>query len=133
MSLNAELIQDTFSKVALKRDDFADTFYTTLFDRYPAVIPLFEKTDLPEQKKKLVTALAMVVKNIKTPDVITEKLKQLGSKHVGYGAEVAHFDAVGECILHALQTTLGNGWNDEVAEAWSDAYAAVADLMKQGM
>jgi len=132
MSLNAPLIQSTFAKITLEQDDFIDNFYSTLFQRYGVVKPLFDGVDMSSQKQKLVSTLALVVNNIESPDAFTPIIEELGSRHVGYGAEDGYYDAVGECLLYAIETTLGDDWNSEVERAWTEAYTVVADIMKQG-
>ena len=51
--------------------------------------------------------------------------------HVTYGAEAAHYDAVGDCLLRALTVTAGRMWNEELTVAWSEAYSTVAGIMKR--
>lgn len=132
MSLNIKLLRDSFQAVAPKGDELMDVFYATLMERYPQVKPLFGSVDMKAQKKKLLASLVLVMNNLERPDDLTSALHGLGAKHVGYGAEAGHYDAVGECLLHALNTVAGELWNDELEHAWSDAYGAVASLMKEG-
>ena len=132
MALNVQLLRDTFSAITPKADDLAKTFYDTLFERYPGVRPLFENVRFDEQRKKLIRALALVVRNLEKPDYLKAYLGGLGQMHVAYGAEEAHYAAVGECLLAALESIAGSAWNDEVRQAWSDAYGVVAQLMIDG-
>ena len=143
MALQVQLVRDSFTALAPKhgamlqtfydtlfqrypqvRPLFAktnmaeQTFYDTLFQRYPQVRPLFAKTNMAEQQKKLGQALALVVANLERPDVLTTALHEMGARHVGYGTEPPHYDAVGECLLHALAVTAGPLRNDELAQAW---------------
>jgi hemoglobin-like flavoprotein len=56
-------------------------------------------------------------------------LQALGRRHHGYGAEPAHYEAVGEVLLDSLAHIAGDAWTDEARQAWTDAYAVVADVM----
>lgn len=133
MSIDTKLIEQSFGKVSFSKEQFTELFYSTLFERYPAVKPLFANTDIAAQQTKLFAALAYVVRNLKSPDVVVSALEELGAKHVGYGAQVAHFDAVGECILYSLEQVLGADWNEQTKSAWIQAYTFVADTMKSAM
>jgi methyl-accepting chemotaxis protein len=130
--LQVKLLRDSFEAITPRADELAGTFYRILFDRYPAVRPLFRDTDLKEQQRKLVQALALVVANLERPAKLKEMLGQLGARHVDYGAQPAHYDAVGECLLAALSEIAGPLWSPKLERAWADAYAAVAALAVAG-
>jgi methyl-accepting chemotaxis protein len=132
MALDIQLLRDSFGQVAPKADQLATVFYDTLFRRYPQVKPLFAGVDLKDQKKKLIGALGLVVKNLERPDVLARVLGELGERHVGYGALPAHYPAVGECLLAALKQVAGPAWTPALTKAWSEAYETVADLMLAG-
>lgn len=133
MGLNVQVLRDSFQAVAPAADELTKVFYATLFERYPAVKPLFSNgDDMTEQGKKLAQALALIVANLEDSDKLTQYLNELGANHVDYGAEDAHYDAVGECLLHALSVIAGDLWTAEVKDAWTDAYGAIAGLMIEG-
>lgn len=133
MGLNVQVLRDSFQAVAPAADELTKVFYATLFERYPGVKPLFSNgDDMTEQGKKLTQSLVLIVANLEDGDKLTKYLNELGSNHVGYGAEDAHYDAVGECLLHALSVIAGDLWTDEVKGAWTDAYGAIAGIMIEG-
>ena len=127
----AKLLQDNLQKMSSKGKDLASTFYSQLFKRYPQVKVLFQNTDMDQQEKKLVRALEIIVQNAAKPEFLVPYLEGLGKAHVTYGAEAAHYDAVGECLIHALAVTAGQLWNDELAVAWSEVYSNAAGIMKR--
>jgi hemoglobin-like flavoprotein len=132
MSLNVELLEQTFQSVAPQADAFAASFYSTLFDDAPAAQPLFVHTDMNKQKKMLVSALAYVVENLRNPEALSETLQGLGARHVGYGALTPHYPIVGAALLKTLETYLGEAWTPAAQQAWTDAYGAVTDMMLAG-
>jgi methyl-accepting chemotaxis protein len=109
-----------------------DRFYQRLFEKYPAVRPMFGKTSMAEQKKKLLASLVLVIQNLKNPDRLTGALHQLGQKHVGYGAKPAHYDAVAKTLLEVLKEFAGPAWTTQTKKAWSDALGAVKSIMLEG-
>lgn len=118
--------------MAPKGQQLVDTFYRRLFNDYPAVMPLFEDVDLPRQKLMLLAALKLVVDNLRKPDVLTSALESMGSRHVDYGARPEHYPAVGATLLTSLAEVAGEMWNDELEQAWSEAYAVVSQTMLAG-
>jgi len=89
-------------------------FYEELFDRYPAVIPIFENVDLAKQEKMLLTALKMVVNSLHKPKALTKVLTGLGKRHQSYGAEPAHYQAVTSTLLDVMEEFAGELWTKEV-------------------
>ncbi|MEC4889545.1 MAG: methyl-accepting chemotaxis protein [Nitrospira sp.] len=132
MGLNVELLEQSFKLVAPKGEALVSRFYERLFQKYPAVIPLFKHTTLAEQKKKLLASLVLVVQNLRRPDKLTEALQTLGARHVEYGALPAHYEAVGENLLAVLAEFAGPAWTPPVKQAWTEACGAITTIMLQG-
>ena len=59
MSLEVELLEESFEKVKPKKDEFVTSFYENLFTDYPAAKPLFGGTDMAAQKMKLLGSLVL--------------------------------------------------------------------------
>ena len=132
MGLNVELLESSFKLVAPQGDALVTRFYERLFEKYPAVKPLFKNASIPEQKKKLLASLVLVIQNIRRPEKLTPVLHDMGARHVGYGAKPAHYDAVGENLLAVLGEFAGEAWTPEVKQAWTDAYTAIKTIMLAG-
>jgi hemoglobin-like flavoprotein/uncharacterized protein YjbI with pentapeptide repeats len=132
MSLNIELLEESFQRVKLHADEFAASFYENLFTAYPEVKPLFAKIDMATQQKKLLNALVLVVENLRNPEVLGQVLNTLGARHIGYGAIPKYYPAVGEALLTTFAQYLQEDWTSEVKQAWVDAFSAIADQMLKG-
>jgi len=132
MSLDIELLEQSFAAVAPKGDELVDAFYRNLFADYPSVLPLFEGIEIADQKKKLLAALKTVVANLRKPEVLEPTLLDMGARHIGYGAQEAHYPAVGATLLKSLAEVAGDLWNDELQDAWSVAYDAIQAKMLEG-
>jgi len=130
--MNVTLLRASFEALRPQAPALVHRFYEILFERYPQVRPMFAHTDLAKQRQMLVQALAILVANLERQDILKNYLGALGARHSGYGAQDAHYDAVGECLLAAMAETAGPLWTDELAREWAAAYGAVAALMKQG-
>ena len=132
MSLNVELLEQSFELVKPKADEFVGSFYNNLFTDYPAAKPLFEHSDMVKQQQMLKGGLVMVVENLRNPDVLSKALKGLGARHVKYGALPEHYPLVGNSLLKTLEQYAGSAWTAELKEAWAGAYGAITELMLEG-
>lgn len=130
--MNIDVIESTFKLIAPRADQLANRFYDRLFMDFPAVKPLFANTDDAGQRQKLVASLVFIVENLRNPDKLSEYLEDLGQRHVGYGAEEAHYPAVGQTLLLTLAEFAGDAWTPEAANAWKEAVGAIAKHMLAG-
>ena len=132
LGLEADLLRDTFELLAPKADELALRFYDELFERFPAVVPMFSKTTKKKQSAMLVAALKLVIANLDDPEKLVPVLKGMGGKHKGYGAVPEHYGAVAETLLDVMKEFAGKAWTKKVHNAWSDALNLVAETMLGG-
>ena len=132
IGLEAELLRETFALLEPQAKQMALRFYDELFERFPAVIPMFSKTTKVKQATMLVAALKLVVANLDNPDKLVPVLKGMGSKHQAYGAVPEHYTAVAETLLDVMKEFAGKAWTKKVHGAWSDALNLVAETMLGG-
>ncbi|MEO0457662.1 MAG: globin family protein [Cyanobacteria bacterium P01_A01_bin.114] len=132
MSLNVELLEQSFELVKPQADEFVASFYNNLFTDYPAAKPLFEHSDMGKQRHMLKMALIMVIENLRSPEILSKTLHGLGARHVKYGALPEHYPLVGNSLLKTLGQYAGDAWNSELKAAWTEAYGAIAELMLEG-
>lgn len=123
-----DLIRESWALATTNRPVMARRFYSILFANHPEVEHLF-KGDIDQQAKKLADTLDFVVDNLEEPDLWVEAVKDLAVRHVAYGAEPAHYGAVGSSLLETFSTTLGRQFTPEMRQAWEETYAALSSLM----
>ncbi len=132
MSLKVELLESSFLQIQEQETEFMVLFYTTLFEDYPEVKPLFANTHMEKQAKQLFKSLVLVVKNLRRPDVLANVLQGLGTRHIQYKVLPQHYPMVGSTLLKAFSVCLKNAWTPTTEQAWSEAYAVVTQLMLSG-
>lgn len=132
MDTNVQTLRYSFRRLEPRADALAETFYDTLFKRYPEVVPLFEGVRIDEQRKKLLRALALVVRHLEQPDFLRAYLQGLGAIHLAYGVAPEHYSAVGECLIAALAQTAGSSWSEAEESAWKGAFALISETMLAG-
>jgi len=130
--LNVDLLEETFNALAPSGEKLVKRFYQELFKRYPDVKPMFGKSSIAAQQKKLLSSLKLVINNLRKPEVLEDALLELGAKHENYGAVAEHYQAVAETMLDVLEEFAGDLWTLEVHDAWSDALNLVATTMLEG-
>jgi hemoglobin-like flavoprotein len=122
------LVQQSFAKVAPISDQAAMIFYDRLFEVAPSVKAMFP-ADLTEQRKKLMTTLAVVVNGLTNLEAVLPAASALAKRHVSYGARPEHYPVVGGALLWTLEKGLGDAWTAEIAAAWTAAYGTLSGYM----
>ena len=123
------LVQISFEDVVLLGEKVAEIFYDELFAVEPGLKKMF-KGDMAEQRRKLLTTLALVVRSLHEPQRMMEPMKALAKRHVGYGVEPSHYTYVGNALIRTLQKGLGDRFTPELQQAWVEAYTMIANIMK---
>ena len=127
------LVKNSWAMVAqLEMETVGGLFYNRLFEIMPEVKPMFSKTPLPEQSKKLLTMLSYVIAKLDKLDDIMSEITKLAKRHAGYGVTDEHYNAVGSALLWTLEQGLGAEWNEELETSWRDVYAVLAGAMMAG-
>jgi nitric oxide dioxygenase len=123
------LVQKSFEKAAALGNQVADIFYGELFAIEPALQSMF-KGNMQEQKKKLLTTLAFVVRSLHTPEKIIKSAQDLAVKHLNYGVKEEHYALVGNALLRTLKKGLGEQYTSDVHDAWVAAFKTLSGIMK---
>jgi hemoglobin-like flavoprotein len=125
------LVQSAFERLGPDLPAMAARFYVELFQRDPALRPMFT-VDLAEQEVKFAQKLTEIVRAIPRLDQLLAHTRALGARHVGYGVRAADYQTVGDALLAALAATLGEEFDAPTREAWILAYSIVAETMLEG-
>lgn len=131
MTLDLDALETSFDLVAPRGDELMDEFYSRLFAAAPAVRPLFP-TDMKRQKVMLLGALVLLRKSLRNLEPIVPKLRELGARHVAYGARPEHYPVVGATLIAAMAAVAGEEWRSDYERAWRSAFDVVAGVMLEG-
>jgi hemoglobin-like flavoprotein len=127
-----DIIRRTWQRIVPIADHAVSVFYDRLFEIDPDLRPLFAGADMTRQRKKLVAALALVVRALDRFEEFMPNLETLGRGHAHFGVRDEHYDTVGDALLWTLEKGLGEAWTAEARSAWTAAYTLVADTMRDG-
>jgi len=123
------VLRESWAKVVPIADAAAAIFCERLFDTDPATRRLFSPERMPEQRRKLVQALDLVVTGLDDLGPIAA----LGRRHVGYGVTEAQYGSVGVALLWTLERGLGAALHESAAAAWTEAYGLVSGVMRDAV
>lgn len=126
-----ELIRASATAVAGANIKATDVFYTNLFKAAPGVRPLFPES-MFEQSEKLWQTIAKVVASADDLSAIQNELREMGARHVTYGAEPAHYAVVSEVLIQTLAILTPEDWTDDTQAAWQAALDAICSTMLEG-
>jgi hemoglobin-like flavoprotein len=126
------LVQSSWEQVLPIADTAAKLFYARLFEIDPSLQPLFTKTDMAEQRKKLMQMITVAVRGLENIDELLPAIEALGRRHSGYGVIDAHYETVGTALLWTLEQGLGPAFTPEVRSAWTETYTVLAAVMQRG-
>lgn len=129
LRIDAELLRDSFAAAAADARAFAARFYARLFELAPGARGLFP-TDLQAQQEKFVQTLATIVACVDDPARLSTGLRQLGLRHLAYGAQPLHYAMLGEALLSTLERSNAAGLSAAARHAWRRLYGwIVAEMM----
>jgi len=130
MALNVELLRSSFALVVEREPEVTRKFYDVLFTKYPAAKPFFSTRSRADQERMLRDMLVAIMDHLEDGPWLKAQLGALGQKHVGYGVRDEMYGWVGDSLLTTLADVAGPAWTPELAQAWADAYGAIARLMQ---
>ena len=116
-------------------DDFARSFYATLFELAPETRDLFPE-DLTAQRGKLVNELLFLVDAATDRDGLglegfLARARDLGARHASYGVTNRDYAPVGAALVAALRSCVPE-WDDDHVEAWMKLYRLISNVMREG-
>ena len=126
-----EIVKTSHAKIVPFKEQAAELFYCRLFELDPSLRLMF-KSDMTEQKQKLMSAIALVVSSLDKLETLLPVVREMGRRHKTYGVQNRHYDLVGGALLWTLEIGLGDSWSTEIAEAWAMAYWTLAAVMVEG-
>jgi hemoglobin-like flavoprotein len=132
MSLNVHLLRSSFALVVERQPRLTSRFYEILFARHPEARSLFSNGSAERQAAMLQEALIAVMDHLEDASWLEQTLAGLGSKHADYGVTDEMYGWVGDSLLATLAEVAGDAWTPELESAWSEAYGAIAGLMRNG-
>ena len=125
------LVQSSFQRLGPDLPAVTARFYQEVFQRNPSLRPLFP-SDLTELRVKFAQKLAEIVRAMPRLGELLTHTRALGARHVGYGVRAADYQTIGDSLIVALASVLGDEFDPATREAWELAFNIVAETMLEG-
>jgi hemoglobin-like flavoprotein len=74
--------------------------------------------------------LKIAVKSLDNIEALIPVLQNLAAKHIDYGVSVEDYTPVGNALIFALRTGLGEEFTPELKQAWIEVYTTIANVMR---
>ncbi|MGW4929841.1 globin domain-containing protein [Agromyces sp. NPDC004153] len=126
--MDTAALKRTWAAAESLGDEVPLFFYSHLFLSHPELRGMFP-VSMATQRDRLVGALGRIVSSVDELDEVVGFIEQLGRDHRRFEVIAAHYNAVGASLLATLKHFLGDGWTDEVAADWAEAYGLIATVM----
>lgn len=124
-------LRSQYRMVRADGERLAGIFYERLFREYPSVRPLFPD-NLELQRAKLMDSLDTVIGFLDRPASQRAYLREMGARHVEYGALPAHYPIVCDLLADAMVEVLGERADEDSRRDWLDAFRLISDQMLAG-
>ncbi|ORY58487.1 globin-like protein [Pseudomassariella vexata] len=105
-------------------------FYNNMLKAHPELNNIFNKTsqDTGDQPRALASAVFAYASYVDDLGKLSPTVERIAHKHVSLTVEPDHYPIVGKHLLAAVATVLGDAMTPEIGDAWTAAYAALADV-----
>ncbi|MBU5616295.1 flavohemoprotein [Psychrobacter sp. TAE2020] len=105
-------------------------FYQNMFVEHPELLDIFNKTNqkLGRQQTALATTVLAAAKHLEHLAVLLPQVTEISHKHRALQILPEHYPIVGKHLIGAIKQVLGEAANDDIIEAWTEAYDEIAGV-----
>ena len=133
MALSAQtidIIKSTAPILSEHGEQITALFYQKLFVAHPQLKHVFNMANQTkgEQKRALADAVFAYATHIDKLAALEPAVARIAHKHASLNIKPEHYPIVGEFLLKAIGEHLALESSDPIIQAWSQAYAALADI-----
>lgn len=125
------LVKATVPVLQAHGAEITRVFYASLFRAHPELLNIFNPVNQQNgrQANTLAASILTYAAHIDQLDRLGGMVNQIAHKHVSLDVLPQHYPIVGEHLLGAIQTVLGDAATPEILDAWAVAYGQLADIM----
>lgn len=108
-------------------------FYANMFVEHPELLDIFNETNqkLGRQQNALASTVLAAAKHLEHLAVLLPQVTQISHKHRALQILPEHYPIVGKHLLGAIKQVLGEAANDDIMNAWTEAYDEIASVFIQ--
>lgn len=125
------LVKATVPALEAKGLEIVHEMYSRMFEN-PEIRDLFNQShhgDAGSQPRALTGAILAYANNIDNLGVLAAAVERIAQKHVGLQILPEHYPHVADALLGAIAHVLGEAANEEILNAWGEAYWFLANIL----
>ncbi|KAI3320566.1 globin-like protein [Xylariaceae sp. AK1471] len=105
-------------------------FYKNMLDANPELRNIFNEANQVggAQPRALAGAVFAYATYVDDLGKLSDAVERIAHKHASLNVQPEHYPIVGKFLLEAVATALGDACTPEIAEAWTAAYACLAEI-----
>lgn len=125
------LVKATVPALEAHGETITRHFYASMFAAHPELLNIFNPANQKtgRQARSLAASVLAYAAHIDRPEVLGGMVERIGHKHVSLEVQPEHYPIVGEHLLGAIASVLGDAATPEILDAWGAAYGQLADIM----
>lgn len=125
-----EIVKSTVPFLEEYGNQITEIFYQNMFAEHPELLDIFNETNqkLGRQQSALASTVLAAAKHLEKLAVLLPEVTQIAHKHRALQILPEHYPIVGKHILGAIKEVLGDAANDDVINAWAEAYDDIAGV-----
>ena len=125
------IVKSTLPALKQHGETITRVFYDQMLTAHPELRPMFATGDQENgvQASRLAGAILAYVANMDKLDLLGPAVTGISRRHVAVNVTPEQYPIVGEHLLGAIRTVLGDAATPAVLDAWAAAYNQLADIM----
>jgi nitric oxide dioxygenase len=129
-----DIVRATIPVLKEHGEAITSEFYQQLFIGHPKLLDIFNLANQRkgDQSASLATSILMYAAHIDRIDKLGDMVDYIAHKHGSLEVQPEHYPIVGDYLLRAIRTVLGEAATDEITDAWGAAYGNLAELFIKG-
>jgi nitric oxide dioxygenase len=126
-----EIVQATVPVLQQYGEAITTVFYGTLFEEHPSLFNIFNPANQRDggQARSLAASILAYAAHIDRLDQLGGMVNRITHKHASLEVQPEHYPIVGDHLLRAIRTVLGEAATPEIIDAWAAAYGQLAEIM----
>jgi nitric oxide dioxygenase len=127
----SQIVKSTVPVLQQHGEEITRVFYRQLLAAHPELTSMFDPVNQQDgtQARRLAAAILAYAGNIDRLSNLSGAVDAIGHRHVSLGVLPEQYPVVGEHLLQAIQTVLGDAATEEIVGAWAAAYEQLAAIM----
>lgn len=131
LPLQKDLVKATIPALQQHGEAVTRAFYKTLFEEHPALLNVFNPANQQNggQARSLAASILAYAAHIDHLDQLGGMVSRITHKHASLEVQPEHYPIVGDHLLRAIRSVLGEAATPEILDAWGAAYQQLATIM----